>query len=315
MKFYYFLGHEQFQPEMLVKHAVLAEEASFDGVMVSDHFHPWVDDESAGGFAWATLGAIAQATTTLELMTGVTAPLRRYHPAIVAQMAATVDRLSGGRFALGLGTGEALNEGPLGYEFPAYQERRARLKEAFEIIHQLLDGEKLTYQGSYYHTDRAKLYSPPTQRIPLWMSAKGPQSIQLAKEQADGLITSARIPVLEPTWFADWDKPLLIHEWTVMAATDDEAWEYLKPWRGLRTLKSIYKTDPQDLRVAADQEKKTDIARRFYRFASAEEFVAHFRPILTEVTPDIFTIQTTGKNQEALIKLLAEEVLPELRKS
>src|SRR6266403_4295275 len=104
-KIYWFLGHEQFQPEVLVRHAQIAEEAGFDGVMVSEHFHPWVEDNSASGFAFATLGAIAQATKRVELMTAVTTPLFRYHPAVVAQAAATIDRLSGGRLALGIGTG------------------------------------------------------------------------------------------------------------------------------------------------------------------------------------------------------------------
>ena len=109
-KFAYFCGHEQWQPEELVEHAVLAEAAGFDMVVVSEHFHPWVDDESASGFAFATIGAMAQATQRIEFATGVTTPLWRYHPAVVAQAAATLDRLSNGRFTLGVGTGENINE-------------------------------------------------------------------------------------------------------------------------------------------------------------------------------------------------------------
>ena len=126
-RFAYFCGHEQFHPETLVRHAVLAEEAGFDMLMVSEHFHPWVDDVSASGFAFSTLGAIAEATQTVEIATAVTTPLFRYHPGVVAQAAATIDRLSGGRFTLGVGTGENLNEGPLGYTFPKYAERAARM--------------------------------------------------------------------------------------------------------------------------------------------------------------------------------------------
>jgi hypothetical protein len=123
--FYYFCGHEQWHPEELVRHAVVAEEAGFDGVVVSEHFHPWVDDHSAAGFAFSTIGAMAQATERIRIVTGVTTPLFRFHPAIVAQAAATLDRLSNGRFDLGVGTGENINEGPLGYDFPAYKERAA----------------------------------------------------------------------------------------------------------------------------------------------------------------------------------------------
>ena len=129
-KFAYFCGHEQWQPEDLVKHAVLAERSGFDMLVVSEHFHPWVDDESASGFAFSTIGAMAASTETIEFTTGVTTPLFRYHPAVVAQAAATLDRLSDGRFTLGVGTGENINEGPLGYDFPKYAERNARMTES-----------------------------------------------------------------------------------------------------------------------------------------------------------------------------------------
>ncbi len=145
-KFAYFCGHEQWQPEVLVEHARLAEDAGFDMVVVSEHFHPWVDDFSASGFAFSTIGAMAAATQHIEFATGVTTPLFRYHPGVVAQAAATLDRLSGGRFTLGVGTGENINEGPLGYDFPDYAERNARMTESLEIMRRLLDGEKLHIQ-------------------------------------------------------------------------------------------------------------------------------------------------------------------------
>jgi coenzyme F420-dependent glucose-6-phosphate dehydrogenase len=195
-RFGYFCGHEQFQPEEVVRHAVLAERAGFDVVMVSEHFHPWVDDVSASGFAFSTLGAVAQATGRVGLVTGVTTPLFRYHPAIVAQAAATIDRLSGGRFTLGVGTGENLNEGPLGYAFPKYAERAARMNEALEIMRSLLDGDKLTYDGDWYRTDRARLYSPPLSPVPIWMAAGGPKSAALAATKADGIITSVKDPAV-----------------------------------------------------------------------------------------------------------------------
>ncbi len=148
-----------------MRHAVLAEEAGFDMLMVSEHFHPWVDDVSASGFAFSTLGAIAEATDSVEIATAVTTPLFRYHPGVVAQAAATIDRLSEGRFTLGVGTGENLNEGPLGYPFPKYAERAARMDEALEIMRRLLDGEELTCQGQWYRTDRARLYSHQSLRF------------------------------------------------------------------------------------------------------------------------------------------------------
>ena len=193
-KFAYFCGHEQWQPEVLVQHAVLAERAGFDFVVVSEHFHPWVDDTSASGYAYSTIGAMAQATERVEFATGVTTPLFRYHPAVVAQAAATLDRLSGGRFHLGVGTGENLNEGPLGLRFPKYAERAVRMAEALQIMRRLLDGEKLNFEGEYYRTDRAKLYSPPIGPVPIWLAAGGPKSAALAARLADGIITSVKDP-------------------------------------------------------------------------------------------------------------------------
>ena len=193
-RFAYFCGHEQWQPEELVEHAVLAEKAGFDMVVVSEHFHPWVDDVSASGFAFSTIGAMAAATGGLEFATGVTTPLFRYHPAVVAQAAATLDRLSGGRFTLGVGTGENINEGPLGYSFPKYAERNARMAESLQIMRRLLDGEKLTFDGAYYTTDRAKLYSPPTGEVPILMAAGGPKSATLAGQLAQGVVTSVKDP-------------------------------------------------------------------------------------------------------------------------
>jgi coenzyme F420-dependent glucose-6-phosphate dehydrogenase len=187
-----------------VEQAVAAEDAGFDVVLASDHFHPWVDDTSAAGFVWSWLGMVAARTSRVQLGTCVTCPLFHYHPGLVAQMTATADRLSGGRMLLGLGTGEAINERSLGFPFPAYGERHARMAEALEIIGRLLHGEKLTYQGTYYRTETARLYSPPIHPVPMLMAAGGPKSATLAGQQADGIITSVKKPedtisnVIEP---------------------------------------------------------------------------------------------------------------------
>src|SRR6476659_8856681 len=167
-KIYWFCSDEQFQPEDLVRHAEAAEKAGFDGVMISEHFHPWVDDVGTAGFAFSTLGAIAARTENVKLMTAVTAPLFRFHPAVVAQAAATIDRLSGGRMELGIGTGENINEGPLGFTLPPYNERNARLRESVEIMRRLFEGETVDFEGNYYRTDGAKLYSPPIGYLPIF---------------------------------------------------------------------------------------------------------------------------------------------------
>lgn len=323
-RFAYFCGHEQFQPEDLVRHAVLAEKAGFDAVMVSEHFHPWVDDVSASGYAFSTLGAIAYATERVEMVTAVTTPLFRYHPAVVAQAAATIDRLSGGRFRLGVGTGENLNEGPLGYAFPAYAERASRMREALEIMRRLLDGEKLTYEGTWYRTDRAKLYSPPISNLPIWMAAGGPKSAVLAATMADGIITSVRDPettrerVIDPAMRAaaeaGRDVPTIAAgRWTVRADSPDDAWKALGAWRGLRAPGRLEAVDPADLRRRADDLEREQVLSSYTMVSTPEGYVDAYRPLVTDLGADVVTIQTTSLDQEATIALLGTDVLPELR--
>lgn len=323
-KFAYFCGHEQWHPEELVLHAQLAEAAGFDMAVVSEHFHPWVDDASASGFAYSTIAAMAQATERIEFTTGVTTPLWRFHPAIVAQATATLDRLSNGRFSLGVGTGENINEGPLGYHFPAYAERAARMSEALEIMRALLDGEKLTYEGEYYVTDRAKLYSPPMRRVPILLAAGGPKSAALAGRLADGVVTSVKDPavtferVVDPVRAAAeehgrGEPTVLATRWSIMAGDDDEAWEVLYPWRGLRAPGRLEAVDPQTLRERADELDRSEVLDRYSRATTAADIVEIYRPLVEELHADVVTIQMAARDQEGLIELLGSEVLPALR--
>ncbi len=323
-RFAYFCGHEQFQPEDIVRHAVLAEKAGFDAVMVSEHFHPWVDDVSASGYAFSTLGAIAYATERVEMVTAVTTPLFRYHPAVVAQAAATIDRLSGGRFRLGIGTGENLNEGPLGYEFPAYAERASRMREALEIMRRLLDGEKLTYEGEWYRTDRAKLYSPPISNLPIWMAAGGPKSAVLAATMAEGIITSVRDPeatrerVIGPATRAAAEAgrsapTIAASRWTVRADSPDEAWQALGAWRGLRAPGRLEAVDPADLRQRADDLDREEVLSSYTVVSTPADYVDAYRPLVTDLGADVVTIQTTSLDQEGTIAMLGADVLPQLR--
>jgi coenzyme F420-dependent glucose-6-phosphate dehydrogenase len=322
--FAYFCGHEQWQPEVLVRHAMLAEAAGFDAVVVSEHFHPWVDDSGASGFAFATLGAIAQATSRVQLITGVTTPLFRYHPGVVAQAAATIDRLSDGRFQLGVGTGENINEGPLGYPFPGYAGRAARMREALQIMRRLLDGEKVTFDGEHYRTDRAKLYSPPLSQVPIWMAAGGPKSAALAAELAEGIITSVKDPaatladVIEPAAAAAAAAGrgrcrILATRWSILAGDESEAWQALSAWRGLRAPGRLQAVDPADLRARADEMSRSDILERYSLVASTDDYVTTYRPLVTDIDADIVTINTTSLDQEATIAMLGTEVLPRLR--
>lgn len=323
-RFAYFCGHEQWQPEELVHHARLAEEAGFDMVVVSEHFHPWVDDASAAGFAWSTIGAMAAATSKLAFATGVTTPLFRYHPALVAQAAATLDRLSGGRFTLGVGTGENINEGPLGYRFPGYAERNARMREALQILRRLLDGEKLTFRGQYYRTDRARLYSPPLAPVPIWLAAGGPKSAALAGELADGVLVSVKDPaqarerVVEPARRAARvrSRPplhLACSRWTLFAREPEEAWRALYSWRGLRAPGRLEAVDPAELRERADRLPREQVLGRYTVAATPEAVVEAYTPLVEDLGADVVILQMAAPDQEALIRMLGRHVLPALR--
>ena len=181
-------GTEQYEPEELLDYAIAAEAAGFDSIDASDHFHPW-SEKGQASFVWSWLGAVAARTKTLVLGTGLTCPILRYHPSIVAQAAATMACLAPKRFYLGVGTGEALNEYSSTGEWPGYNERQAQLQEAIELIRKLMTGEKITHTGTYYETHKAKLYTRPSDPVPIYISSMVPNSAAFAGKHGDGLIT------------------------------------------------------------------------------------------------------------------------------
>jgi coenzyme F420-dependent glucose-6-phosphate dehydrogenase len=323
VRFAWLCSHESFQPEALVRQAVLAEESGFDMVTGADHFHPWVDDVSAASFVWSWFGAVAQATTRVELATSVTAPLFRYHPALIAQAAATVDRLSGGRFRLGVGTGEAINEVPLGYEFPGYAERIARMDEALHIISALLAGEKVDFAGTYYAAHAAKLYSPPAGHLPVWMAAGGPKSAAFAGAHADGLITSVKDPadtlakVIEPYGAAararGAETTIMATRWVVLAADDEEAWAALAPMRGLRAPGRLEVADPAILRERADAMQRSEILGQFTVVRNLDQLADAYVPLVRDVGADYVAVQVASVDPIRTIEQIGSQVLPRLR--
>jgi coenzyme F420-dependent glucose-6-phosphate dehydrogenase len=181
-------GTEQYPPGELLDYAVLAEEAGFDSIDVSDHFHPWAEAGQAS-FTWTWLGAAAVRTRRIVLGPGVTCPILRYHPSIIAQASATLASFAPGRTYLAVGTGEALNEYSATGMWPEYAERRDRLAEAIDLIRELWTGQPVSFRGRFYRTEKAKLYTPPPQPIPLLVSAMAPDSARFAGRHSDGLMT------------------------------------------------------------------------------------------------------------------------------
>jgi coenzyme F420-dependent glucose-6-phosphate dehydrogenase len=194
----YALSSEEHAPNDLVRYARRAEEVGFTFALISDHFHPWIDRQGHSPFVWSVIGAIAHATERLRLGTGVTCPLIRIHPAIIAHAAATAAAMMPGRFFLGVGTGENLNEHILGYRWPPYDTRRLMLEEAVEVMRLLWQGGEQTHHGTFYTVENARLYTLPDEPLPIMVAAGGASSAELAGRIGDGIIsTSPQATVLE----------------------------------------------------------------------------------------------------------------------
>src|SRR3954471_21460419 len=191
-----FLSSEEQSAKRLVDIAVKAQDAGFRDLWISDHFHPWIDAQGESPFVWSVIGAIAAATREAHVTTAVTCPTVRIHPAIVAQAAATSATLLDGRFTLGVGTGEALNEHILGDPWPGIEQRLSMLEESVAIMRELWAGGNVSYDGEHYVVDRARLYSLPDEPPAVLVSAFGPQAAQAAGRIGDGYINVAPDPDL-----------------------------------------------------------------------------------------------------------------------
>ncbi|MEU8615284.1 glucose-6-phosphate dehydrogenase (coenzyme-F420) [Actinoplanes sp. NPDC048791] len=191
IRFGYKASAEQFAPRELLRYGIQAEQQGFDSVFVSDHLQPWRHDGGHAPAALPWLGALATSTERVLLGTSVLTPTFRYHPAVVAQAFATLGCLAPGRVILGVGSGESLNEVPLGLKWPDGKERFARLKEAVTLIRQLWTEDRVTFEGTFYRTELATIYDKPEQPVPIYIGASGPAATRLAGRIADGFITTS----------------------------------------------------------------------------------------------------------------------------
>lgn len=219
----YTLSGEEFGPRELVDQAVAAEDAGFDFATASDHFHPWTTSQGHSPFVWTTLGGAAARTDRIEFGTGVTCPLIRIHPVVVAQAAATVSAASGGRFFLGVGTGEALNEHVTGARWPAIEIRREMLAEAIAVMRELWTGETVDHWGEHYTVENARIFTRPEGDIPVIVAASGTAAAELAAEHGDGLwSTSPDAEIVEAYRSAGGDGPVYGQVTVCWAPSDEE---------------------------------------------------------------------------------------------
>ncbi|HXF98490.1 MAG TPA: TIGR03557 family F420-dependent LLM class oxidoreductase [Gaiellaceae bacterium] len=231
MELGYALSSEEHRPLDLVRNAVRAEEAGFSFALVSDHFHPWIDRQGESPFVWSVIGAIAASTERLRLGTGVTCPLVRIHPALVAQAAATCACLLPGRFFLGVGTGENLNEHILGDRWPSASERREMLAEAIDLMRELWEGGLTTFEGRHYVVHDARVYTLPAEPIQVVVAASGEAAAELAGRSGDGLVSTApEAALVEAYRRAGGSGPAYGHLTVCYAAREEAARRTAREW-------------------------------------------------------------------------------------
>ncbi|HWH10707.1 MAG TPA: LLM class F420-dependent oxidoreductase [Solirubrobacteraceae bacterium] len=318
MRIGYFLSSEEHDPRELVRQARLAEDAGFDGVWISDHFHPWNDAQGHSGFVWATIGAIAQATDRLKVTTAVTCPTIRIHPAIIAQAAATSAVLLDGRFALGLGTGEALNEHILGDRWPAADERLEMLAEAVDVIRLLWQGGVHSHRGRHYRVEHARIYDLPDQTPPILISGFGPKSTRLAGRIGDGYCTVFPDRAAVAAFRAAGGDGKLVAGAMKVCWSQDEA-------RARATAHRLWPNDvlpgelaqilptPAHFEQACELVDEEMVARAT---PCGPDLGAHLEAIesYAQAGFDELYIQQIGPEQDRFFEAYADEVLPQLRR-
>jgi G6PDH family F420-dependent oxidoreductase len=263
MEIGYWLSSEEHTPKALVENAKLAEDAGFGHVLISDHIHPWVDAQGHSPFVWGVIGAIAEATERIQLGTAVTCPLIRMHPAIVAHAAATAQSLMDGRFFLGVGTGENLNEHVLGDRWPRADERLEMLDEAIDVIRALLGGDYETYRGKHYTVEQAKLYDAPKAPPPIVVAAKAENAAKLAAAKGDGTMNTSPDPEIVKVFRdAGGTGPIYGKIAGAFASSEDEARQIAKERQPNTAMGGDLSTElalPRDFEAVAELVREEDL--------------------------------------------------------
>ncbi|HEX6116394.1 MAG TPA: TIGR03557 family F420-dependent LLM class oxidoreductase [Solirubrobacterales bacterium] len=320
------LATEQFPPSSIVRQAGAAERAGFEAVNVSDHFQPWWEPGHSG-HAWVMLGAIAEATELVRIGTGVTAPVHRHHPALVAQAFATLEDLAPGRAFVGIGSGESLNESPVGMDWPPVGEQIERMDEALEIINRLFDGERLDFEGEYFRTKRALLHTLPERRPEIYVSAFGPQAARVAARRGDGIWTLAdpeSAPEVIDAYRAEREElgkdtgEIILQTGFSWAEDDDAALEGARVWKGAQP-DEFYAddwSDPAEMQRHAVEQVSDDEFEEAYIVSSDPEVHAERIREIERMGPTVVCLQNaSGADPEAALRVYGEAVLPALRRA
>jgi coenzyme F420-dependent glucose-6-phosphate dehydrogenase len=324
----YYLGcmHEQYGPRELLEQAVAGEGAGFDGIACSDHFQPWWEPGESG-HAWVWLGAAAQATERVPVGPAVTVGLKRYHPALIAQGFATLEVMYPGRVFVGLGSGESLNESPLGLDWPPARDQLAALEEACQLIRRLWNGERVDHEGRFFRTKRAYLHTRPEQPPPLYVSAFHPGAARVAGRYADGLWTFGdpeTAPELIDTYRAATEDSgrapgtIVFEAGFSWAPNDDEALEGARVWKGA-VPDEFYVDDwfdPQAMYEEGERQvSDEDFKEQNIISSDPDEHIERIRQIEALADRDVIVKLSNQSGPTALeaIRVYGEQVLPRLR--
>ncbi|HVW44050.1 MAG TPA: TIGR03557 family F420-dependent LLM class oxidoreductase [Amycolatopsis sp.] len=324
MRFGYTLMTEQAGPKELVRHARAAEQAGFEFEVSSDHYFPWLDEQGHAPYAWSVLGAVSQVTDRVELLSFVTCPLMRYHPAVVAQKAATVSLLSDNRFILGLGAGENLNEHVVGRGWPPANVRHEMLAEAVEIIGDLFDGGYVNFSGQHYRVDSAKLWDLPDRRTPVAIAVSGKQTVERFAPVADAMITTDPDPDLVRSW--DDERAQVREDSTRKFAQLPVCWDpdrtaaRKRAHEQFRWFAGGWKVNAELPGTAAfagatQFVTEDDVAASIPCGPDADQIVQAAQPFADAGFTDLAFVQIGGEHQDGFFEFARSDLLPALAKT
>ena len=312
---------EQSGPRELVRYAVAAETAGFDFEVSSDHYSPWLTEQGHAPYAWTVLGAVAQATSRVELATYVTCPTMRYHPAIVAQSAATLQVLAEGRFILGLGSGENLNEHVVGEGWPSVDVRQDMLEEAVTIIRELHTGNLVTWEGSYFRVDSARIWDVPESVVPIGVAVSGEKSIARFAPLSDHFISTEPDPELVEGWHAakggTTEDSRVIGQIPICWGPDKEqatakAHEQFRWFAGGWAVNADLPT-PAGFAGASQFIREEDVAGSIACGPDLDEIAESARAFVDAGYTDVAIVQVSDEGQDAFLAEVAEPLLEKLR--
>ena len=312
----YALSSEEHSPMQLVDNAKRAEEVGFTFSLISDHFHPWVDAQGHAAFVWSVLGGIARETARLRIGTGVTCPMIRTHPAIIAQAAATTACMFEGRFFLGVGSGENLNEHILGDHWPAPDERLEMLEESVEVMRLLWQGGYQTHRGKHYTVENARIYDVPDDGVEVYVAAAAPLAAELAGRIGDGFISVAPEEELIEKFegAGGKGKPLVAQVTVCYAETEDEAKKTLKeiwPNAGIKGDLSQELPLPKHFEQAAEMVTEDDLAEMIPCGPDPEKHLEQLRKYADAGYTHLYVHQI-ARDQEPFFRFYEREIMPSL---